>query len=108
MDRQPGQAASELPVASFSSWPELKRELGRLLQGEVGVFTLDRPVERDSRQVIYATVDTEAPELYFQIRVRGVILRDGEFGARGALCDDKSRLLIARYLKARAVSIATV
>lgn|GEM_PF-1749953 len=103
LDRETGPALSELPVATFTTWGELKRELALLLQGQAGTFTVDRHVDRDTRQVIYVHVAGEEPELFFQIRVKAVMLRDGEYGCRGVLCDDKSRLLIARHLKNHAL-----
>ena len=103
LNHETGPELSELPVATFTTWEELKRELALLLQGQVGTFTIDRHVDRDTRQVIYVHVDGEPRELFFQIRVKGVMLRDGEYGCRGVLCDDKSRLLIARHLKSHAL-----
>lgn len=92
---------SQAPLAMFASHEELVRELVCLLKGDVGVMTLDRPVERDSRVVITAGIPGElAPgELVFQVKVRGVIMHDGEFGCRATLCDDKSRIYIGRFLK---------
>ena len=102
-DHRSDQATFEFPVATFITWEELKRELALLLRGETATFTLDRHVERGARQVLYVHVAGETPELFFQVRVKGVILRDGEFGCRAVLCDDKSRLFIARYLKNHAL-----
>lgn len=95
------EVVTDAPMAMFASVEELSRELVCLLKGDVGVLTLDRPVERDSRVVITVGVPEalEPGELVFQVRVKGVMMRDGEFGARVALCDDKSRIFIARYLK---------
>lgn len=95
------EVVTDAPMAMFASVEELSRELVCLLKGDVGVLALDRPVQRDERVVITVAVPEalEPGELVFQVRIKGVMMRDGEFGARATLCDDKSRIFIARYLK---------